>query len=93
MLIVWAQLPQAGCAVPQTWLPQQLPTQGLELGTGSVAAGEELKCAQGCLDPVKMVSSLLFFSYGANVDQRKLCCLFVCTTSAFMHCVDVKKQG
>lgn len=81
-----------GLDVPQTWLPQQLPTQGLELGTGSVAAGEELKCVlKAVLTLVKMVSSLLCFSYGANIEQSKLFCVFVGTT--FVHCVGVKKQG
>lgn len=79
---------------PSDWLPQQLPTQGLELGIGSVAAGEELKCVlKAVLTLVKMVSNLVFFSYCANVAQSKLSWVFVGTTSAFMHCVDVKKQG
>lgn len=42
-LIVWAQLPRAGRAIPRMRLPQQLPTKGRVLGKGSVAAGEELK--------------------------------------------------
>lgn len=39
MLIVWAQLPWAGRAVPRIRLPQQLLTKGQELGRGSVAVG------------------------------------------------------
>lgn len=74
--------------------PSSYRPRDWELGRGSVAAGEELKYVlKAVLTLVKMVSSLLFFSYSVNVAQSKLSYLFVGTTSAFMYCVVVKKQG
>lgn len=95
MLIVWAQLPGAGRAIPRTWLFQRLLTKGRELGKGRAAPGRSRSMFSGlCRSLLGMVSS--FSVHSVLTYPRATCCCSACLQarcSALVCSVELEKQG